>query len=111
MTLNKAINELFEELHREDLTEAEKKALSKYQRWLTSIKTTVSNNTDTWHPFPQESPIEEGKYLVTLSDNFYDNDEFVDIMYWTGKQWMDFSIGVPERNIMAWKELPNPYKP
>lgn len=99
------IVKMIEELGSEDTPK-------KYQRRLPAIKSVVGNNTDNWHEYPQESPPEEAeKYLVTLSDNLDGSgDRFVDVMYWTGKYWTDFSIGIPERTVVAWSELPKPYE-
>lgn len=104
MTLNKAIQELFAELNRTDLSEEEKKALEKYKTWLCSIKGTVSNNTPYWHPYPQEEPKEHDEYgntimyLVTVKTAHVDVDAFVD------GRWFSYSD-----EVIAWAELPKPF--
>lgn len=100
MTLNKAIQELFAELNRTDLSEEEKNALEKYKTWLCSIKGTVSNNTPYWHPYPKEKPTSEGFYLTT--ELYFQEIRLVnEYKYENG----DFESG----NVIAWTELPKPF--
>lgn len=99
MTLNKAIQELFAELNRTDLTEEEKKALEKYKTWLCSIKATVSNNSPYWHPYPQEKPKEANYYLITHKS------KEIEIDAWSGEHWNYFSSS----EVIAWAERPKPF--
>ena len=57
-----------------------------------------------WHPYPQEKPEEYDEYLVTVKD---EQDLFTFTTYWLpeGNTFIDFS-----RDIVAWAELPEPYK-
>lgn len=57
-----------------------------------------------WHPYPQEKPEEYDEYLVTVKD---EQDLFTFTTYWIpeGNTFIDFS-----RDIVAWAELPEPYK-
>ena len=57
-----------------------------------------------WHPYPQEKPEEYDEYLVTVKD---EQDLFTFTTYWLpeGNTFIDFS-----RYIVAWAELPEPYK-
>ena len=57
-----------------------------------------------WHKYPQEKPEEYDEYLVTVQDG---QDLFTVPTYWIpeGNIFEDFS-----RKIIAWAELPEPYK-
>ena len=64
----------------------------------------MSDNKVKWHPYPQEKPEEYDEYLVTVKD---EQDLFTFTTYWIpeGNTFIDFS-----RDIVAWAELPEPYK-
>lgn len=57
-----------------------------------------------WHKYSQEKPDEYDEYLVTVQDG---QDLFTFTTYWIpeGNTFMDFS-----RDIVAWAELPEPYR-
>ncbi len=57
-----------------------------------------------WHQYPQEKPEEYDEYLVTVK---VEQDLFTFTTYWLpeGNTFIDFS-----RDIVAWAELPEPYK-
>jgi len=102
MTLNKACKELIEELNRENLTEEERSVLEKYKMWLFGIKSTVSNNTEKWHPASEE-PTEEGRYVVTIESE--NGERLISTADWWsesdfGSWFVDYHIG----KIIAWKK-------
>ena len=57
-----------------------------------------------WHPYPQEKPEEYDEYLVTVQVG---QDLFTFTTYWLpqGNTFIDFY-----RDIVAWAEMPAPYK-
>lgn len=55
--------------------------------------------TGRWHPYPEEKPTEEGKYLVSFHyDAIGDN---VDTDHWDGEEWRDFGS-----MVYAWSHRP-----
>lgn len=69
-----------------------------------SAKKEIRYSVIEWHQYPQEKPEEYDEYLVTVQDG---QDLFTFTTYWIpeGNTFMDFS-----RDIVAWAELPEPYK-
>lgn len=59
-----------------------------------------------WHPYPDEKPFHEGKFLITLPTKYEDEDTIV-IASWYGERWIKPSLRQP----IAWAELPEPYHP
>lgn len=108
MTLTKAYMELLDELQRDDITEYEKEALIKYSAWLSSIKSTVTNNKEfgtKLHPYPKEKPTEEGYYVCRVD---WSSKPCEVLKYEFGDWWLDYSE--PISDVIAWAELPEPYK-
>lgn len=60
-----------------------------------------------WHPFPEETPVKDGRYLVTIPNEDDDEDEQIIIAYWDKRRWLHPSNNLP----IAWAELPEPYDP
>ena len=60
-----------------------------------------------WHPFPEETPVKDGRYLVTLLNEDDDEEEQVIIAYWDKRRWLHPSNNLP----IAWAEMPEPYVP
>ncbi len=60
-----------------------------------------------WHPYPEEQPPKNDRYLVTLPSEDDDEDEQVIIAYWDKKRWLHPSNNLP----IAWAEMPEPYEP
>lgn len=68
-----------------------------------------------WHPFPQEKPPKPEQiggefYLVTLSPKINPSNP-IEICLWLGdtdplQNWK----GLPDHYVIAWAELPEPYK-
>ena len=57
------------------------------------------DEADERHPYPEEKPTEEGKYLVSFH---YDAiGDKVDTDYWDGDEWRDFGS-----MVYAWRKLP-----
>lgn len=80
-----------------------------WEKWLKSkeeesAKKEIRYSVIEWHPYPQEKPEEYDEYLVTVKD---EQDLFTFTTYWIpeGNTFMDFS-----RDIVAWAELPEPYR-
>lgn len=63
-----------------------------------------------WKDENKERPSKPGRYLVTASSTLDGKDRYLDIWDWTGKYWTDNCIGIPERNVVAWMELPEVYE-
>ena len=61
----------------------------------------MSENKVKWHPYPQERPIEDDDYLITIKGNHIKK-----VMKWNSVNGY-FNIYV---NVTAWAELPEPYK-
>lgn len=60
-----------------------------------------------WHPFPKEKPKKDGEYLVTCVGI---GGEFVEKLWWQ-KKLKNFYNGISFwTNVIAWAELPKPYK-
>ena len=65
----------------------------------------MSETRTVWHPFPKEKPPEPLTwYLVTLQER---KGKRLYIDLWSGSFWLSTGI----RKIIAWAELPEPYKP
>lgn len=57
-----------------------------------------------WHPYPQEKPTENEKYLLTCQ-----YPHCIGVTF--GKWWDDEFVDIDEeRKILAWAELPKPYE-
>ena len=61
----------------------------------------MSENKVNWHPYPQERPIEDNDYLITVK---YRHTRKV--MKWDSVNGYFYIEG----NVTAWAELPEPYK-
>lgn len=59
----------------------------------------MSENKVKWNPYPQEKPLKEGRYLVTLKHIFRN---FVVIRSYPNSDW-------DKEVVIAWAELPKPY--
>lgn len=59
----------------------------------------MSENKVKWHPYPQEKPLKEGRYLVTFKHIFRN---FVVIRSYPNSDW-------DKEVVIAWAELPKPY--
>ena len=66
-----------------------------------------------WHPYPKEKPKFYEPVLVTLL--YHDGSEFVEIdilhCYQHLKIKEKWGFDGPDRKVIAWAELPEPYKP
>lgn len=60
----------------------------------------VRETQTVWHKYPDEKPDEEGFYLTTFRDGRVHRSGFSD------GDWCSF-----EKQVIAWAELPEPYKP
>lgn len=60
----------------------------------------MSENEVKWHPYPKEKPKREGVYLVTLKDEEVTSD-------WFNSGYFRFYVD----DVIAWAELPEPYRP
>lgn len=67
----------------------------------------MTETKTTWHPYPATKPAEDGKYLLTVEDDF-GHRMIVIITYARGAFWGECAAA--ERLITAWAELPEPYK-
>ena len=65
----------------------------------------MSENTVKWHPFPQEKPKKDNKYLVSIKTRDYG---FTSTSHWIGSH--DTFRDYWDECISAWAELPEPYK-
>lgn len=75
---------------------------------------TVSSNTQTitWHPYPEEVPPRYGEYLVTASNDLMERTSFIDLWHYCKNdefQKLGYMLP-PEAHVLAWAELPRPYK-
>lgn len=76
-------------------------------------ETLIDETMVRWHKFPQEKPtINGGTYLVTVFDK-QENKTFVitDVYHCLknlGGVWFSYNNG--GYKVIAWAELPNPYK-
>lgn len=59
----------------------------------------MNENKVKWHPYPQEKPLKEGRYLVTFKHIFRN---FVIIRSYPNSDW-------DKEVVIAWAELPKPY--
>lgn len=76
----------------------------------------MSETKTVWHPYPKEKPSASGQFLITTRDNdgqglsrnvdFFDADEGI---FWCEDAEV-FGIEFTW-NVIAWSELPEPYKP
>ena len=74
----------------------------------------MSENKVKWHPYPEEKPKYKKNYLVTiycLDDEYDEDDAYLTtaIFYWFGDCFFDPFH--PCWAVVAWAELPKPYKP
>ena len=65
-------------------------------------------STARWKKFPQTKPKKQGKYLCTCR-NFA--GVHVEILDWSERYKSFYNYARKRKNIIAWKELPEPYKP
>lgn len=62
----------------------------------------VKELEDGWHPYPQEKPEKNGKYLIAVSnDDLY----LVDVIDFTRNSFVAWNA-----DIIAWKEMPKIWK-
>lgn len=61
-----------------------------------------------WHKYPDEVPQRFNKFLVTIQSPT--GAIFVDTLFYSDfvKSWLDLNI---LDQVLAWAELPDPYKP
>lgn len=62
-----------------------------------------------WHPYPEEKPKDDGRYLVTLKSldgRLNVIEDYYNELYdkWTTSNCYDW-------NVIAWADKPEPYKP
>lgn len=71
----------------------------------------MSENEVKWHPYPKEKPKFYEPVLVTLL--YHDGSEFVEIdilhCYQHLKIKEKWGFDRPDRKVIAWAELPEPY--
>lgn len=66
--------------------------------------TTMKTTTITWHPYPQEKPTENERYLLTCEYKCC-----IGVTY--GKWWDDEFVDIDEEGkVIAWAELPKAYE-
>ena len=61
----------------------------------------------TWHKYPDEKPIEFGRYAIHRRHNVTPR---IDVRYWTGNEWRDKEDAIYDRDIAFWAYLPSPPK-
>ena len=73
----------------------------------------MSETTTVWHPYPEDKPKVPGRYLITMKYPSYENNEDLSdtevvIGSWDCKR---FYISASDKNVLAWAESPEPYRP
>jgi len=74
-----------------------------YERWPlppSEVEESIWNaaQMDRWHKYPEEKPHKEGSYLISTNTEVY-------IDTWWDNYWVD-----TDEPVIAWMELPEPYK-
>lgn len=64
-------------------------------------------NEVVWHPFPKERPNENGDYLVTIRWKIAKGETYLTV---GNASWMGYGWDMLDTEILAWSELPEPYK-
>ena len=68
----------------------------------------MSENKVVWHPYPQEKPEGAEEYLVTINCGYFNIQT---TSYWKDGKFIDYE-NEPRKlcSIIAWAEMPEPYK-
>lgn len=68
----------------------------------------MSENTVKWHPYPKEKPKCADEYLVTINCGYFNTTSTSD---WKEGKFTDYE-NEPQKigSIIAWAEMPEPYK-
>lgn len=78
----------------------------KFNDWLKEENRKLAELIPRWHPYPEEKPAEEyGYYLVTVAGREVHEAIWSDGFYWDDDyngSWID--------DVIAWAEMPRPYK-
>lgn len=60
-----------------------------------------------WHPYPEEKPTKKDRYLISLDDG--NGHQYITIAaFYKDIFW---GSGVIDHIVIAWAELPEPYRP
>ena len=65
----------------------------------------MSENKVKWHPYPEDKPKKDNKYLVSVKRKYR---SYTDAFYWD--ELLDFGESLNEI-VSAWAEMPEPYNP
>ena len=72
---------------------------------LEAENSTLKSSAIVWHKYPDEKPIEFGRYAIHRRHNVMPR---IDIRYWTGNEWQDKEGAIYDRDIAFWAYLPAP---
>lgn len=60
-----------------------------------------------WHPYPEEKPRHNAMYMCTVAPPSLSGKKLVEIVHFSDKS---FEFVGWDRSIIAWAEIPEPYK-